>query len=432
MIYLDVTSSCKSPMNTGVQRAVRGLYRALSRTPGVAVTPVLWEPRLADYCRLSARERGFLEAPFAGRTGRRARGEPGRVANPVPGLSKLWRQVVHRRNRLGLAARLRAQDTVFIPEIFQDNRIAWLRELRGQSQTSAQCVAVFHDAIAWKRPDITPAARYAGFAEYMAALGESFDGVVAVSEEAAEDLRGFWNERVQTPLPALRVIGWPAEGSARKVDGEVKEAATGSSFRSPQVLCVGTFEPRKNHLALLAAAEEIWRAGVAFSLVLIGRTTAAFGHRVEAEIARLRASNHAVEWRRHVSDTALLAAYQECAFTVFPSLVEGYGLPIVESLVHGKPVICGGNGALGELARGGGCLVVDQTDPHALAEGVRSLLTDAALRERLAAEARQRRFPTWQEYAADLLPILTPAPAARRSSAAGATFAPDAETSHTR
>ena len=87
-------------MNTGVQRVVRGLHRALSAAP--AVTPGRWAPRLAAYCALSRRERGFLEEPFAGQVvdGEKGEAEPGRRANPVPVWSKLARTWTHRRNRL--------------------------------------------------------------------------------------------------------------------------------------------------------------------------------------------------------------------------------------------------------------------------------------------------------------------------------------------
>lgn len=414
MIYLDVTSSCKSPMNTGVQRVVRGIFRALIHER-VGLTPVLWEPRLADYCRLSRREHGFLTAPFAGRAGGRARREPGRLANRVPGVSKWWRQVVHRRNQLHLAARLTAADALFVPEIFQDNRIAWLRELRA-ARHPAPRVAVFHDAIAWKRPDITPAARLGGFDEYMAALA-GFDTVFAISNEAAADLRGFWQtQRALMVDAAVRVANLPineevrsaAPGMRQSRKSEAPSPVSLEHAALPRVLCVGTFEPRKNHRALLRAAEEVWRAGVAFTLVLAGRTTAGFGAQVETEIGRLRAAGGAVEWLRHVSDATLAAEYERAVFTAFPSLVEGYGLPILESLSHGRPVLCGGNGALGELAARGGCLVVDQTEPRALAAGLRRLLTEPALRARLAAEATQRQFPSWPEYVAEVLAFLQP------------------------
>jgi glycosyltransferase involved in cell wall biosynthesis len=73
-------------------------------------------------------------------------------------------------------------------------------------------------------------------------------------------------------------------------------------------------------------------------------------------------------------------------------------LSIAESLLHGKPCVCGGNGALGEVARRGGCLFVDQTNEDSLATGIRKLLTDQEIFLRLCAEARSRKFRSWPDY----------------------------------
>jgi glycosyltransferase involved in cell wall biosynthesis len=110
-----------------------------------------------------------------------------------------------------------------------------------------------------------------------------------------------------------------------------------------------------------------------------------------------------LRWLRHVDDQTLLRAYRECRFTVYPSIMEGFGLPIVESLAHGKPCVCGGNGALGAAARGGGCLIVDQTSEEALAAGIKKLLTDQETYERLSTEARARKFRSWSDYTEKLL-----------------------------
>jgi hypothetical protein len=95
---------------------------------------------------------------------------------------------------------------------------------------------------------------------------------------------------------------------------------------------------------------------------------------------------------------------------VYPSEVEGFGLPIVESLAHGRPVLCGRTGAIGELAREGGCLAVDVTDTAALREGLRQLLTDGTLHARLAMEARRRPVRTWDAYGQDVASLLRPLP----------------------
>ena len=389
-------------MNTGVQRIVRELFRSLSAV--TAVTPLIWDPALRSYCQLSARERGFLERPFAGATPRNE-AEPGRRANPIPLWSKGVRRVVHRWHRLDLPARLTAADTLFVPEIFQDNRVAWFEAL--PDRTAARRVGVCHDALASRRPDVIPPARRAGFADYLNVLG-GFDRVLTISQESAADLRACWRERglADDRMPPVDIFEWPvnhANAPRPLAPPDVPEAGERS------VLCVGTFEPRKNHLVLLEAAEQVWADEQRFELVLIGRTTAHWGARVSTRVEKLRAAGRPVRWLRHVDDRTLRQAYGACAFTVFPSLVEGLGLPILESLWHGKPCVCGSNGALGEVSAKGGCLTTDQRDPAALAGALTRLLTEGDLYRRLCAEAVAREFDTWEGLAERLLPILQPA-----------------------
>jgi glycosyltransferase involved in cell wall biosynthesis len=89
-----------------------------------------------------------------------------------------------------------------------------------------------------------------------------------------------------------------------------------------------------------------------------------------------------------------------------------YSMTIVECLLHGKPFICGGNGALGEVSRGGGCLIVDQTSAESLAGGIEQLLQDRQLYARLSDEARARRFRSWADYIDKFLCYLQPASSA--------------------
>jgi glycosyltransferase involved in cell wall biosynthesis len=201
---------------------------------------------------------------------------------------------------------------------------------------------------------------------------------------------------------ARTVETWPAELNP-------EEQSPPSRPRGELIVCVGTFEPRKNQITLLRAAEKLWGSGLTFQLELIGRSTSYFGRKVIAEVRRLRRAKRAVRWSKHVDDQTLHRAYRDCRFTVYPSLMEGFGLPIAESLLHGKPCICGGNGALGEVARDGGCLIVDQTSVDALAEGIKTLLLDRQFYARLSDEARARKFRSWSDYIDKLLTHLQPA-----------------------
>ncbi len=392
MLFLDVTSSCKSAMSTGVQRVVRSLHRTLlARTP---VEPLIWDDQLGSYCQLSARERAFLEDTGASTFTSTA--EPEFAANPWP-WSKVQRHFTHRLRRLDLAAHWQPGDTFFAPEIFQDRRIDWLAAR--PPDVPIRRVAFFHDAIVWRHPELCPPRRHARFEEYMTTLA-GFDEIVTNSEQSAADLREFWRDSRLERVP-------PVSPHALAIDaaGSIQPAIPAPASRV--VLCVATLEARKNHLALLAAAEGLWNEGVVFELELIGRTTRHWGERVTAEIERLQNAGRPVRWQMHVDDRRLARAYEVCRFTVFPSLVEGFGLPILESLWHGKPCICADRGAIAETAAGGGCRTIDVTRVDAIADAMRELLASDEAVAQLSREAAARSFPTWEDYAGWLCPKLT-------------------------
>jgi glycosyltransferase involved in cell wall biosynthesis len=183
----------------------------------------------------------------------------------------------------------------------------------------------------------------------------------------------------------------------------------------PIVLCVGTLEGRKNHVALLEACAELWRRGSVFELHLIGAAHAQTGAVARDRVRQLQAEGRPLRYDGPVDDAALAAAYAACSFTVYPSLLEGFGLPVLESLAHARPCICSAHGALGESARGalgesargGGCIALERVDAPSLRDAIARLLVSPAERVRLAAEASARPHRTWHHYAQDLTRWLT-------------------------
>ena len=95
----------------------------------------------------------------------------------------------------------------------------------------------------------------------------------------------------------------------------------------------------------------------------------------------------------------LWAAYTLARCTVFPSLDEGFGLPIAESLACGTPVITSNYGSMLELAAGGGALLVDPRDDHDIARAIERLVTDDRLHAALREQALVRHDRTWDQYA---------------------------------
>ena len=377
MIYLDVTSSCKSAKNTGIQRMTRKIFAELGQRE--AILPICWNLSGENYQRLGRREIKILERPFHSLPQATARPD-WRGEHVIAELHRRWfRKGIRLEHELGQG------DILFVPDIYRDGRTDTLPKLI--AQTEVVSIAIFHDAATLRLPSLSERERGRIY-RYIDSL-TAFDLVICVSQESQDDLQRLWAERGNKPTQTS-VEAWPIEFEASERNG--------NQLVPNRILSVGSLEQRKNHLTLLHAAEILWNEGLPFELELIGRSNCHYAHEIKSEIRRLKRKGRTIRWLRHVNDQRLHRAYRECQFTIYPSLAEGFGLPIFESLWHGKPCICGSNGALGEAGQGGGCFFVDQTDPESLAQGSRVLLTDRSKYERLCSEARNRAFHTWNDY----------------------------------
>nr|WP_241732347.1 glycosyltransferase [Galbitalea soli] len=202
--------------------------------------------------------------------------------------------------------------------------------------------------------------------------------------------------------PEIRIVGLPtADGVAASPDAAAELIAAGVDPADRLVLAVGSHEPRKNHLALLQAAELAWRDGARFTLVIVGGNSWDAGgfHRA---LDAARARGRRVITLSSAPDTLVWALYGRAEFTVFPSLNEGFGLPVAESISRGVPVITSDFGSMRELAEGRGGLLVDPRDDAALAAGIRTLLDDPERLDALRAETHSAPRRGWAEYAAEL------------------------------
>ena len=109
-----------------------------------------------------------------------------------------------------------------------------------------------------------------------------------------------------------------------------------------------------------------------------------------------------------VSDSLLWSAYRLAYLTVFPSLNEGFGLPVGESLSAGTPVVTSGFGSMKEIAVDGGAIFVDPRDDDDVYRGMRAGLLDPELHARLTAEAARLSQRGWAEYAESLWQYFVP------------------------
>ena len=201
-------------------------------------------------------------------------------------------------------------------------------------------------------------------------------------------------------VPSERVHAVP-EGAGHLL-GEPARLPLGLAPRG-FLLSVGTVEPRKNAVRLVQAYARLrQRMPDAPELVLVGGEP----YWADARALALLRETPGVRHLGHVDDATLLGLYRGALALAFPSLYEGFGLPLVEAMREGLPALVGNRGALPELA-GGAALEVDPESVDDLADGLRRLVEDGALRRRLGATGRRRAAAfTWEAAAARVLEIL--------------------------
>jgi glycosyltransferase involved in cell wall biosynthesis len=252
---------------------------------------------------------------------------------------------------------------------------------------AAQVVTI-HDLYFLDRPADTRAEIRRDYPALAGAHARRADAVIVNSEYTGEQVRSRLNvlpERVTVCPPGAP--DWaPGPGSRR----------------GAPVLFVGTIEPRKNVGALLRAyARLLARLSDAPDLVLAGRVTESC-QAVIGELTRAPLAGRA----RHlgyVSDAERQRLIREASVLVIPSLDEGFGIPALEAMTVGTPVVAANRGALPEVLGNTG-LLVDPENDEALANAIERMLTDEALASHASARgmARSRQF-SWDTSAARLL-----------------------------
>lgn len=287
--------------------------------------------------------------------------------------------------------------TVVLPEV-PNSRVT--HELAALARYSGNFVAaVGYDTIPLLSADLVQVSASNQFSQYLSVI-KHVDRVLAISDSAAREFEGFASAvRVQgINGPSVQSVALPVDSvTVGGVSPSVDQ--TGAASGRPVVLSVGTREFRKNQTTLLVAAELLWREGLDFELVFVGGDAIPLSGDFREVLAGLKRKKRPITILLNASDELLLEAYGRARFSVFVSLHEGYGLPVGESLAHGKPVLASNYGSVGDIADEGGCLMVDPRDIEAVRTGMRRLLTDDQLLESLRQEISRRPVRSWDDYA---------------------------------
>jgi glycosyltransferase involved in cell wall biosynthesis len=248
-------------------------------------------------------------------------------------------------------------------------------------------VSTFHDLFVLTAEYSTPDFRRR-FAEQARSAAERSDLVIAVSEFTAgqvHHLLGVERSRIRVVHHGVDPVLYPPPLSQRE----------------PMILFTGALQTRKNIVRLLDAFEqgtEGWR------LVLAG----GWGYGREAIEERIARSprRDSIDLCGYVSDAQLRGLYARASIFAFPSLDEGFGMPVLDAMSWGVPVLTSNRSSLPEIA-GEAALLVDPFDTGAIADGLRKLTERESLREELALLGMKQaeRFPweaaiekTWNLY----------------------------------
>lgn len=218
--------------------------------------------------------------------------------------------------------------------------------------------------------------------------------IVAVSESTRRDCIGLLDTPPEKVTTILEGVGeaFRAPLDPAKDRALIRNAGITDSY----ILTAGTLEPRKNHVRLLEAYAHLRAQGVDLQLVVAGRPGWMYEPIHEA-VLRLKLAG-AVTFLQP-DDVLLAALYGQADVFVFPSLYEGFGIPPLEAMACGAPVVCSNSSSLPEVVADAAVLF-DPLDVDAIAAGITRLLEDRALARRLRARGLERAATfTWARAA---------------------------------
>jgi glycosyltransferase involved in cell wall biosynthesis len=332
-----------------------------------------------------------------------SRNEPVAELKEVFGSGSRWlyRRIVHWRHR----------GTAFVDELaylrhFLSEPISLLHVVHDFIPRCALCrvVVTKHDLIEEVFPEYEATRRDALYRIHRRRLENRADRIICISQTTANDLKRFW--RIGGERCVVIHHGVEADFFAEPGDDLLQEHP---AFHPDAVILVSPYnlEPRKNLRALLEALSVLKRDFPRLKLVLFGR--ALLNPDREKDFETLIENLGLQDWIVRlgiVSDAMLKQIYRRADIFVFPSLYEGFGLPVLEALACGACVLGGTASATAEVA-GNAAELVDTSDAAKLAAAIAALLRNSQRQSELrrAGPVRAREFPvetmvrrTWETY----------------------------------
>lgn len=349
VLYLDVTKSRKQSHYSGLRRLRMGLERGLGSIPELKVVPCRW-----SYFRC-----GYVEAS---------------TCRKIP----------------------TGPEAAFVtPEVFAPGErpgyLSWLGRFAGRT------AAIYYDAIPFTHPEISWPKSVRRFGPWFRGL-PYYDTIFYISREAMREAAEL-SQRFAVTLPSGRVFPLGADywnGPKERLEGERRAEPR------PVFLSTGIIEPRKGYTELLDAAEALWERGRLFQLVILGRVNPWHGKEIAARMAKMRETGREILHESKADDTRLAYWHARASLVVQPSHAEGFGLPVLEALWAGCPVLCSRQPSLERVPGARGVSILPEVTAAALRDSLERFLDDPGRLEQLERAVESAEMPTWADAAKTL------------------------------
>lgn len=406
-ILIECTPTYGTNLLTGIQRVVRSIVHESQFITNAEVIPVIWVNeqlyaiQLENGSNQQVSSKGvissLLKIQFFIRLKDGLRRKFSRLF--------VWLRDNYLRNKqsklissdLTIVSLKKDDALLFVDGSWGRADITKLRALAKELSVSVYYVA--YDLIPVTHKDYCDPVKTSEFSTFISEHLMKADGVIGISQAVIRDFQRYAGEHYpKCIMPKLDFFHLGVD-KHRFANGEVRRSIKELFNRKRLTfLMVSTIEPRKNHTYLLDCFEQLWQQGVEVNLLFIGK--------VGWEVASLmkRINNHS-QRNQHffvmhdANDAELAYAYEHSTALVFPSHAEGFGLPIIEALEHGLPVIASDIPVHKEVG-GDLAVYIDTTKTESLVNLVKSILAEGIP---LAHQPRDYKWLSWEESAQQLI-----------------------------
>ncbi|MCU4176727.1 glycosyltransferase family 4 protein [Carboxylicivirga sp. N1Y90] len=259
----------------------------------------------------------------------------------------------------------------------------------GISKTKATSVVTMHDAIFMRFPELYDRIYRAIFKRKYAYALKHADGIIAISQQSKDDIVQYFGtdpDRIKIIYQGCNQIYYSDASS------EIK-AQVRKKYNLPEsfILYVGTIEPRKN---LLGVFQALAFANIDMPVVAVGRATN-YLNTIKKFVTDNNLDSKAI-FLHNVETEELPAMYQMATAFTYPSLFEGFGIPILESLNSGTPVITSKGSCFPEVG-GAAAKYAEYGNIEELGSILKTVISDSQLREQMAQEGKQQALKFREE-----------------------------------